>query len=466
LAQEPPVLCLARCVRDPELRHGGRRMIVALLSLFVTVCVATHFGMPGKHSPEKRRQRRDRALARGFIRLPASESFRHVRVSASVAGRTKAVARSLEHHRAHNVLTGGAHATARAATRAAKPLLTNQEYKLSMQDHDQGNVARHSWPALPGCGGHAAPVTARPPSSSRWADVLHDDGDCGVANTATNPGQRLLAAPMKGQLSGHRVDPRPMRKMPTLKTELNVAMVSVTPEPECASALRAEAPSWPRLGVSEMVCGWQALVEAQNATIAVLAARLEQTVVAKPHVRDLIREASCAHFDIHDDFAGKSNDIERIDAPVKVTDEIHIGANHISWTAPSSGIPLALRRPPPPSCGAGTSSSRRTRNSTRTSCRSSADPLPSDALRAPPTPLTATPSTGVPVTLRPLAPPPCGGGASAARNAPKGTRTTASPGSRSSVAGMACCSTHSRFVDGCRECDAAASANAAAVIWM
>ena len=135
------------------------------------LCLAS---MPGKHSAEKLQCRRARAIAKGFLVAhsggPAAER-KKIEVSATIAPRIKAVAKSLELQKLHNELSGHSCSIARLATLAAKADLPKEDYSRAMATHNFANSAKHCWSRD---GLHALAPT--------WADTVDDpckDGsDC------------------------------------------------------------------------------------------------------------------------------------------------------------------------------------------------------------------------------------------------------------------------------------------------
>eukprot|EP00974_Lingulodinium_polyedra_P064724 6253706-Lingulodinium_polyedra.AAC.1 len=102
--------------------------------------------MPGLHSPAKLAQRRLRAIERGYLKAhsagPALE-WQHVQVKRAVAGRVKLVAASMAMHREHMVISGSCSPFPRTATLAARPLLSQAEFKDAMRLRAASNRQRH-----------------------------------------------------------------------------------------------------------------------------------------------------------------------------------------------------------------------------------------------------------------------------------------------------------------------------------
>ena len=121
--------------------------------------------MPGKHSPEKLRERRDRARIRHYL-VPRLPNGHYVQVPQSIAPRVKAVAASLSLQECHNSLSGESHAFARSATRAVRDRLDPGHYKDAMHKHYLANSAKHVWavPTSPVCGASSSPLSSPLPS--------------------------------------------------------------------------------------------------------------------------------------------------------------------------------------------------------------------------------------------------------------------------------------------------------------
>ena len=139
--------------------------------------------MPGKHSPAKLEERRNRARARQYLvprPRPPNETF--VQVAPSVAPRVKAVAASLTLQEDHIALSGVHHPFARSATRAARGQLTRDAYKAAMQKHDLANLAKHKWhkPASSSSSSGAFALPSSPPTcgASLSADLPQPHAQC------------------------------------------------------------------------------------------------------------------------------------------------------------------------------------------------------------------------------------------------------------------------------------------------
>jgi len=215
--------------------------------------------MPGKHSAAKLALRRERAISRGFL-IPKAPSAKRILVAEPVADRVKAVARSLELQASHQALSGTSSSFARSSTRDAKPFLSDEAYRSSMQLHDRANIAKHFWSSssgelhvsLPLSGASAGATISSSPLSGDIAvrhEVCHDVG----CQTEVQSGLLLHGACEAG----------------------------FADQDWCGPLL---APSSP---LCQCSCDFSPLVAAQNSTIALLTSRLDQMFPSHRRLREL-----------------------------------------------------------------------------------------------------------------------------------------------------------------------------------
>jgi len=135
--------------------------------------------MPQLHSAAARALRRERAVRRGFV-VPPPAGRRFVAVDAAVAPRVRTMARSLEVHAAHDVLTGVHHHYARSATLAARTMLPEDEVSAKLSLHRAANQAKHGSCAAAFGAGAGVRIGPAPPQRRQQAP----EGDCVLESVA------------------------------------------------------------------------------------------------------------------------------------------------------------------------------------------------------------------------------------------------------------------------------------------
>ena len=128
--------------------------------------------MPGLHSPAKLAERRLRAHQRGFLVPKSCVAKTFVQVNSLLAPNVKKIVRSLECHAENEKISGRRFHLARHSSLAAEIVIGEPACKQQLSWHRQGNRAKHSigLPLFP------TPLT-------RWADLEED-----VAEVSSNGG--------------------------------------------------------------------------------------------------------------------------------------------------------------------------------------------------------------------------------------------------------------------------------------
>jgi len=222
--------------------------------------------MPGRHSPLKLEERRDRARRRGFLRpRPDDPTKQFLQVPIELAPRAKAITDSLVIQSAHNSISGKAVPIARASARAARAYLDPEEYRAALHTHDRANVAKHVWgePAFEddsdGAGAASCPsspaaavqdciqvlhtATPLPPSSGALppcCDIATQTDPCGPASS---------------------LDPGALEFFPTCTEDSGMPPLAWDP--------------------------WARLFEVQNSSLALLCARLDECLPSQRRVKNL-----------------------------------------------------------------------------------------------------------------------------------------------------------------------------------
>ena len=232
--------------------------------LFVSCC------MPGKHSPLRLAERRERALRRGFISPCSSTDFRHIRVPAAVASRTRSVAISLGHHHRHVELASVPTPFARAATRAVQARIAPREFKRAMKAHDVANLAKHSWSVKAKAGATDGSSPASGASAAVFSDVAtqhdaslhldHVDPVAGAGRTSKDrrgAGLLLTKLPYKDPWAAVTMDCEEVSGSPVRRT---LCLMDLLPVP-CLVLPAAPRSLWqPRNGVDVPDC-WEDWIE-------------------------------------------------------------------------------------------------------------------------------------------------------------------------------------------------------------
>ena len=100
--------------------------------------------MPHTHSPAAA-VRRLRALKKGYLSAkPDACESKFVLVASSVAPRLKSIAHSLALHDRHDSVAGVHCHYARNAARAARPFISDSEFKAASSAHRAANRAKHN----------------------------------------------------------------------------------------------------------------------------------------------------------------------------------------------------------------------------------------------------------------------------------------------------------------------------------
>ena len=108
-------------------------------------CVTLFFtSMPHVHSVAASAARRRRALEKGFLVCKDADCS-YVQVSANVAGRVRAVAKSLSLHRQHCSTVGRSYHFAASAALAAKASIGHTNFQEACRVHRVANKAKHCW---------------------------------------------------------------------------------------------------------------------------------------------------------------------------------------------------------------------------------------------------------------------------------------------------------------------------------
>ena len=107
-----------------------------------TFCVVLVISLPGKHSPVKLAERRDRARRRGFL-LPRLAGQEYISVCSNIARSARASAKSLRLLARHNEIAGWNFHFAAHAAIAAHDEISDSEFKLAMKTHKARNHEVH-----------------------------------------------------------------------------------------------------------------------------------------------------------------------------------------------------------------------------------------------------------------------------------------------------------------------------------
>ena len=243
--------------------------------------------MPGKHSPAKLLARRLRARDRGFLR-PLPDDRQHIEVSRDLAPRAKAVTTSLELHRMHNQLSGSAVPVARSATRRAKPLLSDDEYRRAMAAHDKANLAKHKWePDDSGSVVSSPPACGAAPSDA----VVLPTPTCGASSLPPS------SPPLCGDRPPDTVD---------TGAQTGGALL-------CADAPEFVPDAYSRPSYAE------GLFDVQNATIALLTGSLDKLLPSQRKLRELERKVESLRSSLSDAIDRKLS--LAIDAKLQMIDD-------------------------------------------------------------------------------------------------------------------------------------------------
>ena len=230
--------------------------------------------MPGKHSPAKLAERRARAIRLGYA-LPRSDGKKYVEVPQGVARNVQVMAQSLELHRQHQEIAGRPFHYARLATAAAATAIGPVAARAAQDAHKQANQMKHR---------------------VNWADALLED----TVSAACPP--VVLPTPTCGA-SSLPPSPPPSRSVNAeTQTEIvvldnvrgascfSVEVACQTSADECA--LRPDAPVFypPSAPMDDFAFSyWNQLFAAQNNTIAVLTARLDECMPSQKRMRQVER---------------------------------------------------------------------------------------------------------------------------------------------------------------------------------
>lgn len=137
--------------------------------------------MPHSRSPEQALRRRERAIAKHFLKwVPTGSKW--MLVPTSLASAAKVVVGSMAVHASHDVLAGCPHHHARLSTHAVRPSLTAEEFRTSQSLHRAANRAKHS------VGVTALRKPGPSPGKVCWAD-LHDEDEWPSLPSRSSPDQ-------------------------------------------------------------------------------------------------------------------------------------------------------------------------------------------------------------------------------------------------------------------------------------
>jgi len=214
--------------------------------------------MPHCHSPAAQERRRLRAAARGFLVSKEDKEYEHVSVRRSVAGRVRAISRSVELHQEHNLRAGHPSHFARDASRAAG--LPLAEARSALSCHRRANQAKHQWPRC--SADSASPRSASRPSSP-----------AGTAGCVSSSRPSLPARDVKCSAPTYQ-------RNPTVRE----AGVQCDLPPPVTPSVEVDGHAYWAFQVNAL---WQSLVETQNRTIAHVCGLLEGTVPGHRKMRQL-----------------------------------------------------------------------------------------------------------------------------------------------------------------------------------
>ena len=133
--------------------------------------------MPHSRSAEKARERRDRAVYKGFLVWKPAGST-HVLVPSSLATRVRTVARSLGTHKSHCELLG--RSVHFAATAAAQAPISVAERQHAFRLHRAANRAKHVWADVIDDEDSAMAFSGAPPRGGADEDLVVGHAHVGV----------------------------------------------------------------------------------------------------------------------------------------------------------------------------------------------------------------------------------------------------------------------------------------------
>ena len=216
-------------------------------------------------SPEKKEARFLRALDRKFY-VPKLSGTTFIQVDASIARRVKVVAKSMQTHRDHCKRANRNCHYAMQSALAARPLLTDGEFRRARDVHKSAGAAKHEWAdALDEEIAARSPAAVLPDGGAIDLSSADREGDDPVfINGPWALGARSLCSQRRDQAAAGMAD--------EVVEMVRGASTLASPVPQ----LRPDAPCFtpPNAFEGGDLCSWRELAFAQQNTLALLAAKL------------------------------------------------------------------------------------------------------------------------------------------------------------------------------------------------
>ena len=235
--------------------------------------------MPGKHSPEKLRARRKRALERGYC-IPRNPDLTFIEVPTKLACRAKSATKALVVHDKMNSVTGKPFHFAAEAVVAARPLVGEAEFVRARSIIKDSNGARHD---------RTLPADAAVQQS--WCEITeHED--------------LSLSSPLRGAQAAAEVCSMIPSSPPCGDSLPRSAPLHDVSTQTYESVLRPGAPDFQPSGcdvqphaLPDPVGCWYdpyaELFEVQNRSLALLCGRLDECMPSQKRLRASEKRLSC-----------------------------------------------------------------------------------------------------------------------------------------------------------------------------